>query len=256
MGPVFPGTLGDKPIDGSSFARMAPALTLAWEQLTRHAFRCRLPFCDVTIGLIAAGPDVLLIDTGTTLAEAQTIAEDVRTLTGHGVSHVLLTHDHFDHILGYSAFEDARTYCAPAVVATMTDHRTHLRADALRHGADPVQVDGALAALVPPGNSSAAAVLPMGDIEVTISHPGRGHTDHDLVAVVTGAERTVVFCGDLVEESGDACVDARSDLAEWPLTLQRILAAGGDAAAYVPGHGAVVDAAFVRRQAHWLARQS
>lgn len=224
---------------------------------TAHPARVPLPvpFCDVTVGLVAAGPDVLLIDTGTTLAEAHTVAEDVRALTGREVGHVLLTHDHFDHILGYSVFEHARTYCAPAVVATMTDQRALLRADALGHGADPVQLDHALAALVPPGDTSAAVVLPMGEVDVTISHLGRGHTDHDLVAVVTGAERTVVFCGDLVEESGDACVDARSDLAEWPLTLQRMLAVGGDRAAYVPGHGAAVDATFVRRQADWLARQ-
>ncbi|PRC51234.1 MBL fold metallo-hydrolase, partial [Mycobacterium sp. ITM-2017-0098] len=87
----------------------------------------------------------------------------------------------------------------------------------------------------------------------TIMHPGRGHTDHDLIAVVTGGDRTVVFCGDLVEESGDPCVDEHSDLAAWPATLDRVLDAGGESAAYVPGHGAVVDAAFVRWQAAWLA---
>jgi len=39
----------------------------------------------------------------------------------------------------------------------------------------------------------------------------------------------------------------------WPQTLNRVLAVGGDDARYVPGHGAVVDAAFVRRQRDWLA---
>ncbi|PRC55631.1 MBL fold metallo-hydrolase, partial [Mycobacterium sp. ITM-2017-0098] len=39
----------------------------------------------------------------------------------------------------------------------------------------------------------------------------------------------------------------------WPATLDRVLDAGGESAAYVPGHGAVVDAAFVRWQAAWLA---
>jgi hypothetical protein len=63
----------------------------------------------------------------------------------------------------------------------------------------------------------------------------------------------VVFCGDLVEESGDPSADEQSDLGAWPATLQRVLAAGGGSAAYVPGHGAVVDAAFVGRQAAWLA---
>ena len=81
----------------------------------------------------------------------------------------------------------------------------------------------------------------------------RGHTDHDLIAFVTGEDPAVVFCGDLVEESGDPCIDEQSDLLAWPATLERVLAAGGDGAVYVPGHGALVDATFVRRQAEWLA---
>jgi len=128
-----------------------------------------------------------------------------------------------------------------------------LRADAVHHGADPGDVDRAVAALAAPQNSTTAAVVGLGEAEVTISHPGRGHTDHDLMAVVNGAEPTVVFCGDLVEESGDPCHDQHSDLQAWPATLERVLAAGGDTAVYVPGHGAVVGATFVRRQAAWLA---
>ncbi|HET9889310.1 MAG TPA: MBL fold metallo-hydrolase, partial [Mycobacterium sp.] len=49
--------------------------------------------------------------------------------------------------------------------------------------------------------------------------------------------------------------DADSDVAAWPATLDRLLAAGGPEAIYVPGHGSVVDAEFVRRQRDWLARR-
>jgi glyoxylase-like metal-dependent hydrolase (beta-lactamase superfamily II) len=62
----------------------------------------------------------------------------------------------------------------------------------------------------------------------------------------------VVFTGDLVEESGDPYIDADSDLPAWPATLDRLLAIGGPGAIYVPGHGKVVDAEFVRRQRDWL----
>jgi len=228
------------------------ALNLEWEQLTAQVLRCRLPFCDVTIGLVHGGGEVLLVDTGTTVPEARAIAADVVALTGCEIGHVLLTHNHFDHILGYSVFVGARTYCSPQVVATMATQGRHLRSDAVRHGADVGQVDRALAALAAPQNSVAAAVVGLGDAEVTIGHPGRGHTDHDLTAVVTSAEPTVVFCGDLVEESGEPCIDGHSDLQAWPATLERVLAAGGDGAVFVPGHGAVVGASFVRRQAEWL----
>jgi glyoxylase-like metal-dependent hydrolase (beta-lactamase superfamily II) len=62
----------------------------------------------------------------------------------------------------------------------------------------------------------------------------------------------VVFCGDLVEESGDPAFGRDSDLRAWPSTLDRVLAAGGPEAMFVPGHGAVVDFDFVRRQQEWL----
>ena len=74
--------------------------------------------------------------------------------------------------------------------------------------------------------------------------------------MVTGSDRPVVFCGDLVEESGDPSVDADSDLLAWPATLERVIEAGGEDAVFVPGHGAVVDAAFIRRQREWLRTQS
>ena len=122
-------------------------------------------------------------DCGTTLLKASAIAADVKALTGGVVTHLVMTHHHFDHILGSAGF--AR----------------HL----LLHGD-----------------------LDLGGRDVHVEHPGRGHTDHDLILVVpptVRSQRTVV------------------------------LEVGGPEAVYVPGHGAVVDAAFVRRQRDWLARR-
>ncbi len=84
---------------------------------------------------------------------------------------------------------------------------------------------------------------------MAIDHPGRGHTDHDLIVVAPDPHGTVVFCGDLVEESGDPVIDHDSDPEAWPATLDRVLDAGGADALFVPGHGAVVDAGFVEAPA-------
>ena len=65
----------------------------------------------------------------------------------------------------------------------------------------------------------------------------------------------MVFCGDLVEESGDPVVTDESDLGAWPRALDRVVELGGDDAVYVPGHGALVDAGFVRDQREWLTRR-
>jgi glyoxylase-like metal-dependent hydrolase (beta-lactamase superfamily II) len=146
------------------------------------------------------------------------------------VSHIVLTHNHFDHILGSSAFDGAEIYCAAEVATTMAERTEHLRADAVRYGADAAEVDRAIAALRAP--------------------------EHRVnSAVVTGSDRPVVFCGDLVEESGDPAIDADSDPVAWPATLERVIEGGGEDAVFVPGHGAVVGAAFVRRQRDWLRTQ-
>jgi glyoxylase-like metal-dependent hydrolase (beta-lactamase superfamily II) len=227
-----------------------------WEQLTDSVHRCRLPFLDVTVGLVQGRTGALLVDTGTTLTEAVAIDADVHQIAGRGVMHVVLTHKHFDHVLGSGVFTDAEIYCAPRVFEYLTKDAEQLRDDALRYGADADEIDRAIAALRPPQHAIENAVIDLGDRRVTIVHLGRGHTDADLVAVVPGddGERLVVFSGDLIEESGDPAIDADSDVAAWPDTLDRLLAAGGSDAAYVPGHGSVVDAEFVRRQQDWLRR--
>ena len=227
-------------------------MNFAWERLGDGVHRCRVPFLDVTVGLVQGSSATLLIDTGTTLAEARAIQADVASFTGRSVSYIILTHNHFDHILGSSAFLDAAVYCAPEVATTMSAYTELLRSDAIRHGANADEVDAAIAALRTPGHRVRQAVVDLGDRMVSISHPGRGHTGHDLIVIVPDRSRTVVFCGDLVEESGDPVVDSNSDVAAWPITLDHVLEAGGPDAVLVPGHGAVVGAAFVRRQQSWL----
>ncbi len=232
----------------------------AWEHLTDSVHRYRLPFCDVTIGLVQGRTGTLLIDTGTTLAEAAAIDSDARQIAGGPITHVVLTHKHFDHVLGSSLFAEADIYCAPEVVEYLSSATGQIRDDALHYGADAAEIDRAIAALRPPRRGAYEAiyetVINLGNRTATITHPGRGHTTSDLIVVIPGADDDaspmVVFTGDLVEESADPAIDADSDLAAWPVTLDRVLAIGGSDALYVPGHGKVVDAEFIRRQRDWL----
>ncbi len=174
-------------------------MNLAWERLGEGGARCRLPFLDVTVGVVAGRTGTLLIDTGTTLTQARAIEYDIQAMMHRAVTHIVLTHNHFDHILGSSAFTGAAVYCAPEVVATMSAHTAELRAEAVRHGANADEIDQAIAGLRRPGHQTRDAVVDLGDRTVAITHPGRGHTTHDLIVVVPDEARTVVFCGDLVE---------------------------------------------------------
>jgi len=247
------------------------AVHYGWEQLADRVYRCRLPFLDVTVGLVHGHRATLLIDSGTTLAEAGRIAEDVRELTGTEVTHLVMTHHHFDHILGSGGFPGARTYAAAPVAEALSTGIDAVRAYALQYGVDPEDLDRAIAAARAPDHvienididlgdrsididlGDRSIDIDLGDRSVRVEHPGRGHTDHDLIVVVpTTGPGPVVFCGDLIEESADPAIDEGSDVTAWPEYLNWVLAVGGEDARYVPGHGAVVDAGFVRRQRDWL----
>jgi glyoxylase-like metal-dependent hydrolase (beta-lactamase superfamily II) len=214
----------------------------------------------VTVGLVRGAERVLLVDCGTTLAEAHRIAEDIAVMLDGAVpTRIVLTHHHFDHVLGSGGFPEAEIYAAPAVGRALTVGIGELRSQAIEFGADPAEVARAVTAIRPPHHQVLGELIGLGGRVVQLEHVGPGHTDHDLIVVVrpnAGTAPTVVFCGDLVEESADPSIDTESDVDAWPAALDRILELGGEDAIFVPGHGAVVDAAFIRRQRDWLAARS
>ncbi|MCS0638156.1 MBL fold metallo-hydrolase [Streptomyces sp. LP05-1] len=234
-----------------------------WERLAEGVGRRRLPGWDATTGLVAGSAGALLLDTGATPAQGAEVAEQTRRLLGGGrsVTHVALSHPHFDHVLGTSAFLGGGAvgvYAAEGAGRVLDGGRAELRADAVRHGVHPAEAEAAVAALVVPDRPVRDELaLDLGGRRVVLVALGAGHTGHDLAVLVPGAAGApaVVFCGDLVEESGDPQAGPDAVPARWPAALDRLLTLGGPEARYVPGHGAVVDAAFVRAQRDALARR-
>ncbi|MEV6053996.1 MBL fold metallo-hydrolase [Streptomyces sp. NPDC052107] len=227
---------------------------LGWERLAPGVGRCRLPGWDCTAGLILGEGTALMVDAGSSLAEGARLRRQAEELTGGRVTHLALTHPHFDHVLGAAAFAGAELYGAVGVDAVLAYERHELRTDAVRNGLAAADADEAVDALVPPGHLVCGEwTLDLGGgRQVLLANVGPGHTAHDLAVLVPG-DPEVVFCGDLVEESGEPQAGPDALPSRWPDALDRLLSLGGEDALYVPGHGAVVDAAFVRRQRDELA---
>ncbi|MFD3676585.1 MBL fold metallo-hydrolase [Streptomyces sp. NPDC058613] len=224
-----------------------------WERLTGRAGRRRLPVWDCTVGLVVGDESVLLIDPGSCLREGAEIRAGAERLTGRRVTHIAITHGHFDHVLGAAAFSGAEVYAAVGLDSVLDAGREPLRRSAVRHGLAASEAAEAVELLVLPRHTvSGEWTLELGGVRVLLANLGPGHTGHDLAVFVPG-ERETVFCGDLVEESGEPQAGGDAVPARWPDALDRLLALGGDDALYVPGHGAVVDAAFVRAQRATLA---
>ncbi|MEV8361507.1 MBL fold metallo-hydrolase [Streptomyces niveus] len=224
-----------------------------WERIAPGVGRRRLPGWDATVGLVVGEDAVLLYDTGSTLREGAEIRAQAQALCGRRVTHIALSHAHFDHVLGTAAFSGARVYGAVGLRELLLRERESVLASAVRHGVPAPEAASAVDALVVPRHPVTGEwTLDLGGRQVLLANVGPGHSGHDLALFVPG-EREVVFCGDLVEESGEPQAGDDAVPARWPAALDRLLALGGEDAVYVPGHGAVVDAAFVRAQRDALA---
>jgi glyoxylase-like metal-dependent hydrolase (beta-lactamase superfamily II) len=230
-----------------------------WELLAPRVARRRLPGWDATAGLVVGDDGVLMVDAGSTLREGAWLRTQVLGRLGRRVTHLALTHPHFDHVLGAAAFSGVQVYGAVGLDRWLRDGREALREDAVRHGVDPEEAAQAADVLVRPHHAvSGEVALDLGgDVEAVLANIGPGHTRHDLAVLVPsrGGAPGVVFCGDLVEESGEPQAGPDAMPTRWPAALDRLLSLGGEDAVYVPGHGAVVDAGFLRSQRDTLARR-
>jgi glyoxylase-like metal-dependent hydrolase (beta-lactamase superfamily II) len=182
----------------------------------------------LNVGLVAGTAGLLLVDTGGSEAAAAHLVELVRSLGAGDVVAVLDTHGHLGHTSGNGVVSQA-------------------------YGGPPVVAHDAAGAVSCTDTFSSARVVDLGDRQVEILHLGRGHTAGDAVARVPDVD--VLFAGDLVSGSGGG--DPRGGvpgfgedcfLLEWPATLDLLLSLLTERSVVVPGHGSVVDRAFVDEQ--------
>ncbi|MFF3019989.1 MBL fold metallo-hydrolase [Streptomyces sp. NPDC057939] len=226
-----------------------------WERLTGRAGRRRLPVWDCTVGLVVGDESVLLIDPGSSVREGAEVRAEAERLTGRRVTHIAFTHGHFDHVMGAPAFPGAEVFGAVGLERLLAPARgrEELRASAVRNGLAEDEAAEAAELLRAPGHLvSGEWTLELGGVQVLLANLGPAHSQHDLTVFVPG-EREVVFCGDIVEESGEPQAGRDAVPGQWPAALDRLLSLGGDDAVYVPGHGALVTADFVREQRATLA---
>ncbi|HET8660340.1 MAG TPA: MBL fold metallo-hydrolase [Micromonosporaceae bacterium] len=222
----------------------------------------RYPVFDVNVALVPGDGAALLVDTLSTPAQAAELAEAARRVTAAPWS-IVNTHHHFDHCVGNAVLARAgggRVWAHEATAALLRGDTARLRRRWYEELApDAPELAGEVAGaelLAPDRTVHQETTVDIGGRAVVLRHLGRGHTAGDLVVEVPDAG--VVLTGDLVEESGPPSFEDAYPL-EWPETVAALLRLG--CATVVPGHGAVVDPAFVRAQhadlaaLEWLIRE-
>ncbi|WP_134766181.1 MBL fold metallo-hydrolase [Nocardioides sp. 1609] len=234
---------------------------MPFTEIADRVWVARHAWFDVNVTLVRGGRGLLVVDTLASAAAAREIVTDIAALglgAGVEVVEVVNTHEHFDHVLGNATLRSAygevpirahETAAANVVAAAERVKRRYADPD---DGADDPRAAEVIDTdvVVPDHTFSSAVVVDLGDRQVELVHPGRGHTAGDLVARIPDVD--VVLAGDLVEESADreATPGFGPDCfpLEWPLSLDVVLGLTTAATVVVPGHGAVVDREFLEDQ--------
>jgi glyoxylase-like metal-dependent hydrolase (beta-lactamase superfamily II) len=228
-----------------------------WHEVADRVYQARFDPYDVTVAAVLGADGVAVVDTRGSLAEGREVRDGVRALTAAPIRWVVNTHAHFDHVWGNAAFTaprldpPARIWGHVSLPGTtgfdLADPETAALLEQVR-AEDPggaSRLDG-LELAAPTELVDQRAVIDLGDRALDLLHLGRGHTAGDLWLRVDDAD--LLLAGDLVEQSGPPAYGPDSFPLEWAATLERALALTGPATVVVPGHGAPVDARFVRSQ--------
>jgi glyoxylase-like metal-dependent hydrolase (beta-lactamase superfamily II) len=230
---------------------------VTFTEVADRVWVARYDWFDVNVTVVGGADGLLVVDTHASHIAAREVVDDVRRLGAGEVKAVVNTHEHFDHTFGNAAFRAAygavpihahevaadRTVSAGERIKALYDEDENLR--------DPHRDEVQATVVVPADTTfSSAVALDLGDRQVELVHPGRGHTAGDLVLRVPDAD--VLLAGDLVEESvvrqgvpgfGEDCYPM-----EWPLTLDIVLGLTTSESVVVPGHGAPVGRDYVEEQ--------
>ncbi len=228
-----------------------------WREVGPGVLVRRHRVLDLNITLVLGDERALVVDTHSHAGYAAELVAAVRSVTRLPWV-VVDTHGHFDHAFGNATFAAEQPgleiwgheRCRENL-EQYGELQRRLTAEWMREAgktADAQAVEQV--EILPPNRVFGTEVrLDLGSRTVRLHHPGRGHTDHDVVVDVPDAGVTVA--GDLVEEGAPPSFGDAFPL-EWPATLDALLV--GVQPVVVPGHGDVVDPAFVAEQREALAQ--
>jgi glyoxylase-like metal-dependent hydrolase (beta-lactamase superfamily II) len=221
---------------------------VTWDEVADGCFRRRYSSLDLNVGVVAGSEGLLVVDTRSSHREADELRAELARLSRAPVVAVVNTHAHFDHCYGNGRFAGIPMWGHRTVPGYLAERGEAVRTGLAEEGPEWAQ-DMADVVITPPDRLVGdVRTLDLGDRQVTLRHFGRGHTGGDLVVIVPDA--AVVYAGDLAEESAPPGYGDDSFPLDWPDTLAGLLHTAQDTAAatVVPGHGDVVDRAFVVAQ--------
>lgn len=215
-------------------------------------FVLRYESMDLNVCIVKGEDALLVVDTGSSPAEAAAIEADLQQLGSVPLVGVVNTHAHFDHTFGNQHFGPGSSVDVPIY----GHHRlpSHLaeyegpRLERWRNGTgdEPVRDWAEVVITAPSRLITERETLVVGGRRVDLWPLGPGHTDTDLVVHVPDAGTWIV--GDVVEESGPPMYGSGCFPLDWPDAVAGVLDEVAASDVVVPGHGRPVTRDFVAGQ--------
>ncbi|MBK9350647.1 MAG: MBL fold metallo-hydrolase [Sulfuritalea sp.] len=202
---------------------------------------------DPNTGVIIGDDAVMIIDATATPVMAQDVVRHVRQITDKPIKYVTLTHYHAVRVLGASGYKQ---HGLQEVIASRPTYELIVERGQQDMDSEIGRFPRLFNAVESvPGLTWPSVVVDgeltlwMGNLEVKIWHPGRGHTKGDTVVWLP--QQKILFSGDLVEADA-ACYTGDAYLADWPATLDKLAALKPEK--LIPGRGpALMDPEQVQR---------
>lgn len=226
---------------------------MAWVEVGERCFARRYETFNVAVGVVVGSDGLLVIDTRGATRQGHEVVSDLRHLSPLPVRWVVNTHWHGDHTFGNAALAElgAPIYAHATVPSMLAEWGEPMR-DALMRRAPDVTEEVEQTVITPPTETFASELtLDLGDRQVELTWPGRGHTEGDIVIRVSDAD--VMYAGDLIKSATPPSYSPGAFPLEWPATLDAVAALLSADTAVVPGHGHFVDKAFLTAQRDELA---
>src|SRR5689334_2478880 len=210
-----------------------------FREVADRVWVARQEWYDLNVCLVLGSSGLLVVDTQGSARAAGRIVEDVRELGIGHVTAIVNTHEHFDHTFGNGAFRAAYgevpIHAHEVAAAQTVDAGERIKERYQAEWDDPRRDEVLETEIVPADHTfSSVRVLDLGDRQVELAHPGRGHTAGDAVLRVPDAD--IVLAGDLVEESGPPAYGSDCHPFDWPGTLDVVINLVGRDTVVVPGH--------------------
>jgi len=226
-----------------------------WQEVGDGCFRRRYESFDLNIGVIRGADAICVFDTRCHAVEADELLADLAELGRPRIRWIVNSHWHFDHTFGNARIRELHPdveIWGSRTMRTELLELGELARSLWKERRSDLSKELARVEIVPPDHLvDQVAHVDLGDRVVELRYFGRGHTAGDIVALVPDAN--VVFVGDVVEESAPPAFAQDSFPLEWPASNTALLDRIGADTTVVPGHGDVVDRAFVVRQRDDLA---